>query len=120
MARRNQYEINYARIETMLGCPLTELQPEDVIRLKAGGFMDLVCEVLLPCDETGATVISMVHYFEQNGDLCQDPEMTVRLFPPGSTVNLGMTPSTDLGLGRAEALMFQQLCAALHNCCYVQ
>jgi uncharacterized protein YqiB (DUF1249 family) len=108
MARRSQYEIHYARIEALLQRPLTELQPEDVIRLKAGAFMDLVCEVLLPCDETGATVLSMCHYFLQNGDLCQDPEMTVRLFPPGSTTFLELTPSTALKHGRAEALTFQQ------------
>ena len=108
MARRNQYELNYARIETLLRCPLTELQPESVIRLKATGFMDLVVEPLSPCEQTGATVISMAHYFEQNGDLCQDPEMCVRLFPPGSKACLAMTPSTDSKLGRAETLYFQQ------------
>ena len=108
MARRNQYELNYARIETLLRCPLTELQPEEVIRLKATGFMDLVVEPLSPCEKTGAPVISMAHYFEQNGDLCQDPEMAVRLFPPGSTAWLTMTPSTNPKHGRAEALYFQQ------------
>ena len=82
MARRNQYELLYARIEALLQRPLTKLQPEGVIRLKARGYMDLVVEPLPPCDETSAPVISMAHYFEQNGDLCQDPEMTVRLFPP--------------------------------------
>ncbi len=37
-------------------------------------------------------VLSMAHYFEQNGDLCQDPEMTVRVFAHGMV----------------EALTFQQ------------
>lgn len=128
MARRNRYELNYARIQALLRRPLKKLRPETVVRLRAGGFMDLVCEVLPRCDETGATVLSLCHYFEQNGDLCQDPEMTVRLFHPGSRKELAMTPSTDSKWGRAEALSFQmaippiyqELCAARHNSCYVQ
>ena len=118
--RRNTYEVSYARIEALLKRPLVDLEFEDVIRLRAPGFMDLVVEVLLPCHETGATVISMAHYFEQNGDLCQDPDMTVRLFHPGSTVFRVMTPSSGSQCGRAEALTFEQLWAARHNCCYVQ
>ena len=107
MARRNRYEMNYARIQALLRRPLTKLEPETVVRLKAGGFMDLVVEVLPPCDATGATILSLCHYFEQNGDLCQDPEMTVRLFPPGSKLELVLTPSTHSKWGRAEALTFQ-------------
>jgi uncharacterized protein YqiB (DUF1249 family) len=100
--------MNHARIEALLRTPLRNLQPGDVHRLRAGGFMDLVVEVLPPCRETGATVLSLCHYFEQNGDLCQDPEMVVRLFPPGSTAFRVLVPSTDPRHGRAEALIFQQ------------
>ena len=59
--------------------------------------MDLVVEVLPQCPETGAMVLSLAHYFEQNGDLCQDPEMTVRVFA-----------SREGRHGMVEALTFQQ------------
>ncbi len=107
---RNSYEINYARLEALLGQPLPGLKSYTVYRLKAPGFMDLVCERLPDCQETGGIVLSLCHYHEVNGDLCQDPEMTVRLFPPGLTVLQQLAPSTDPALGRAEALSFQQLC----------
>ena len=57
--RRNRYELHYAKIEVLLQQPLAKLEPEAVIRLQAPGFMDLVVEVLLPCPETGATVLSL-------------------------------------------------------------
>lgn len=44
--------------------------------------MDLVVEVLLRCPETGGMVLSLAHYLEQNGDLCQDPELAARAFAP--------------------------------------
>ena len=122
MARRNPYEMNYARLEELICRPLHELELEDYFRLGAEEdcFMDLVIEVVEPCPQTGALIVSLAHYFEQHGDLCQDPEMTVRVFPPGSTVFRNMVPSTDPRHGRLEALTFQQLCAAAHNCCYVE
>ena len=66
--------------------------------------MDLVTERLPDCEETGGLILSLCHYFLLNGDLCQDPEMTVRLFPPGSTAFQHLVPSTDPALGRLEAL----------------
>lgn len=118
MPRRNRYEINYARIEALLGRKLADLQMGDCIRLKAPGFMDLVCETLWPCETTGATVLSFAHYFEQNGDLCQDPEMTVRLFHPGSTEHLAMVRSTHTQHGRAEALSYQQAIPPVYQVVY--
>ena len=83
MTDRNPYEINYARLEKLMGQPLDSLSEERAYRLRSDqGFMDLVVERLEPCPETGAMVLSMAHYFTQEGDLCQDPEMTVRIFPP--------------------------------------
>jgi uncharacterized protein YqiB (DUF1249 family) len=108
MVRRNRYELNYARLEALIGRPLGDLTGDSAYRLKAQGFMDLVVEVLPRCRETGAMVLSLAHYFEQNGDLCQDPEMVLRIFPPGSTAFLVMVPSTDARHGRVEATMFQQ------------
>ena len=118
MAKRNRYEMYYARIEALLRHPVTELKPDTAYRLKAGGFMDLVVERLLDCDETGGMIISMAHYFEQNGDLCQDPEMTFRIFPPGSTAFLEMTPSTNPKHGRAEPLSFQQAIPPIYQMVY--
>ena len=36
-----------------------------------------------PC---GYEAISVAHYFEQNGDLCQDPEMCFELVPQGAHI----------------------------------
>jgi len=116
--RRNLYERNYARIETLLGQPPSQLQPETAHRFRAPGFMDLVVEVLPACQETGGLVLSLAHYFDQHGDLCQDPELTVRLFPPGSTAFLQYTPSTDPKHGRAEALTFQQAIPPIYQQVY--
>ena len=116
--RRNTYETTYARIEALLKRPLANLQPEDVIRLQAPGFMDLTVEVLSPCPETGATILSMCHYYEVNRDLCRDPEMTVRLFHPGSPAFRGMVPSSDLRRGRAEALTFEQSIPPIYQVVY--
>ena len=91
------YELNYSRLEKLLGQPPSELDSETVYRFRAAGFMDLVVEILLPCEETGARILSIAHYFELNGDLCQDPDVTVRVFPPK-----GDRP------GMVEALTFQQ------------
>jgi hypothetical protein len=116
--RRNAYELNYARIETLLGRPPKELETDTAHRFRAPGYMDLVVEVLPPCQETGGQVLSLVHYFLQNGDLCQDPEMTVRLFPPGSPAFRQLTPSTDPKHGRAEALSFQQALPPVYQVVY--
>ena len=97
MSTKNVYEKNYERLEKLLGKPPLDLDPEKVYRFRASGFMDLVVETLSPCAETGAQVLSLVHYFEQNGDLCQDPEVTIRVFP------------SDKGRpGMIEAMTFQQ------------
>ena len=98
MPRRNRLEMNYARLEKLIGQSLTELHPEDHFRLKSKGFMDLVIEVL-PSDDEESTIISMAHYFVQNGDLCQDPEMTVRA--------VHASPK-GFSRGMLEALTFQQ------------
>ena len=46
----------------------------------SGGFMDLTVESVEMLNHyigPGYLALSMVHYFIQNGDLCQDPEMVV-------------------------------------------
>jgi len=115
---RNSYEINYARLEALMGRQLPHLEFDTVYRLRARGFMDLVVERLPDCQETDGIVLSLCHYFEQNGDLCQDPEMTVRLFPPGLLIFQQLAPSTDPALGRAEALTFQQASPPIYQQIY--
>ena len=100
---RRQYERNYARLEALMGQPLCELRSGRSYRLRAPGFMDLVVEVLPQDSETGATVLSLCHYFEMNGDLCQDPEMTVRVFSSA---------------GMIEALSFQQSLPPIYSVVY--
>jgi len=65
-------------------------------RSQSGGFMDLVFEKLPHLDGASgqaSIAFSMAHYFKQNGDLCQDPEMVVLVYPE---------------LAMAEAYSFQQ------------
>ena len=76
---RNIYEMAYGRILALLGCRPAELDHERSYRLTASGFMDLVVERLPDCEETGGVVLSLCHYVEVSGDLCQDPEMVVRV-----------------------------------------
>ena len=109
MARRDQYQMNYARLEALMGQPLGDLRSGRSYRLRARGFMDLVVEVLPQCPDTGAMVLSLAHYFEQNGDLCQDPEMTVRVYLP-----------QDGRDGVAEALSYQQAIPPVYQEVYPQ
>lgn len=90
-----------------MGQPLGELRSGVDYRLRAAGFMDLVVEVLPQCPETGAMVLSLAHYFEQEGDLCQDPKMTVRVFPPREGRH-----------GAVEALTFQQAIPPIYQQVY--
>jgi len=76
------HERNYRRPEEILGQPLPDLRSGVVYRLQAEGFLNLVVEVLSRDRATGAMILSVAHYFSQHGDLCQDPEMEVRVFPP--------------------------------------
>jgi len=106
--KRNIYEMNYARLAELLGHPPEELAPDVVHRRTSEGFMDLVLERLSACHETGAPMLSLAHYYEVNGDLCQDPEVVVRIFPPGMEGFEQFAPSTDSQHGRIEAFLFQQ------------
>lgn len=101
------FERNYRRLEEIIGRPLQDLESGVVYRLRADGYMDLVVEVLPHDRPTGAMVLSLCHYFEQRGDLCQDPEMEVRAFPPR-----GGHP------GRVEALTFAQAIPPIYSRVY--
>jgi len=45
-------------------------------RLKAPGYMDLIVEIW---KEGNDTMMSVCHYYEQNGDLMKDPEIMYKL-----------------------------------------
>lgn len=96
--RRNVYEMNHSRLGELLGRKPSEHDFEHAYRFRAKGFMDLIVERLPDCPITGAPVLSLCHYFEQNGDLCKDPEMTVRVFEPRAAISHGMV----------DALTFEQ------------
>ena len=91
------HERHYRLLEDLIGQPLHDLQTDTVYRLRADGLMDLVVEVLSQDRTSGAMVLSLAHYFELNGDLCQDPEMEVRVYPP-----------REGQPGLVEALTFEQ------------
>ena len=114
----NKYERIYTKIEKLFQRTLADLEVGEHFKLYADGFMDLSVEVLPDCHDTGGKLVSLCHYFEQNGDLCQDPEVVVRLFPPGSTAFLHLCPSTDPKLGRAEGTMFQQAIPPIFDVIY--
>ncbi|OCZ50855.1 DUF1249 domain-containing protein [Dehalobacter sp. TeCB1] len=65
------YELNYERIYPLLA---------DYKKLSIKNFMDLVVQKI------GKNEYQIAHYYEQNGDLMADPEMTVRIDPELKTV----------------------------------
>lgn len=80
--RKSIYETNFDRIEK-LGF-LKDGKPVDYAKSLSSGYMDLVLEALPHWDNyqgKAGYALSMVHYFEQNGDLCQDPEMVILIHP---------------------------------------
>ena len=120
MAHKNIYEMNYRRLEELLGQPPEEIEPAKTYRLRSPSecFMDLIVEKLSPCPTIGATLISLAHYFTSHGDLCQDPEVVVRVFPPGSEDHRELAPSTDCRHGRMEAILFQQAIPSVFQAVY--
>jgi len=101
------YERNFTRLQALMGQPLVDLKEHTVYRLKASGFMDLVLEVLITFPENDTLILSLCHYFEQNGDLCQDPEMEVRVYLPNKERR-----------GMVEALSFQQALPPIYQRVY--
>lgn len=59
-------------------------------RLTSSGFMDLVLEPLpfmSSITEKDAIFFSLAHYFIQNGDMCQDPELVLMAYPEKQEVH---------------------------------
>ena len=92
--RKTIYQTNFDRL-VKLGI-VRDGQLRANSRSQSGGFMDLVFEKLPYLDGfngQACTAFSIAHYFKQNGDLCQDPEMVILVYPE---------------LQMAEAFSFQQ------------
>ena len=53
------------------------------VRLEAPGFMPLVIEAV-GTGPRGLPLVSVAHYYTQNGDLMRDPELTAEVGPGGS------------------------------------
>lgn len=88
------------------------ITPEDQLRAdgrsKSDGYMDLVYERLEGMEGhlgQGGIPISLAHYFKQNGDLCQDPEMVVLV---------------HLERQEAEAFSFQQAIPPVYQDVYTE
>ena len=94
------YERIYRQLETLGIIALVETNTA-AAKSTAPGFMDLCFDRLY--DEEGAVVISLAHYFKQNGDLCSDPDMEIRIFPDRKM---------------AEALTFQQAIPPIYQRVY--
>jgi len=56
------------------------------IKLEAGGFEPLTMENLQYRDYKGRPVYSIAHWYEQNGDLCCDPDMTFSVDHEAKTI----------------------------------
>ncbi|MFT7389125.1 MAG: hypothetical protein ACI8VC_002390 [Candidatus Endobugula sp.] len=85
--RKTVYETNYDRA-VKLGF-IVDGEIREYGKSKAGGYMDLVVERLTHLDNfnsEGTQAFSIAHYFEQNGDLCQDPEMVLFFHPESKMI----------------------------------
>lgn len=72
------YERIYNRLEKLGVIALIEARTEAAKSI-VSGFMDLHFDRLR--EDDGAVIIALAHYFKQNGDLCCDPDMTIRVWP---------------------------------------
>jgi len=72
------YDGIYKKLE-MLGVIEVLEAGHDSGKSRSSGFMDLSLDILN--EETpGVVRIALAHYFEQNGDLCADPDMEIRVY----------------------------------------
>lgn len=71
------YQTNFQRLRDIIP-DLDTLRVGEGRKSKSSGFMDLNLDVL-DRDETGRLTIALSHYYELNGDLVPDPDMTMRI-----------------------------------------
>ncbi len=78
MARGNRYNWIYDRLDKITG-GIKEFasKPGNYRKFKSSGFMDLCVECV--CEG----IVSLTHYYEQNGDLVPDPDMEIRVYDHG-------------------------------------
>lgn len=74
----NQFEQIFKKIIVLLP-NIDKMEAGQAAKLTSAGFMDLHVDVL--SIEQDRTVISMAHYYEQNGDKVPDPDMEIALYP---------------------------------------
>jgi uncharacterized protein YqiB (DUF1249 family) len=72
------YEQLYNKIVSIIP-GVNEIAPGDGLKLKSSGFMDLCVDVLIK--EPDKTIISLAHYYKQNGDMVPDPDMEIAIYP---------------------------------------
>jgi len=85
---KNVYQVIYDKLDKLTGGIEKFASTDNHLKLKSGGFMDLVIE----CNSKN--YISLTHYYTVNGDLCPDPDMEIKIYP-----NLKM----------AEAMTYQDI-----------
>jgi len=74
--KKTVYETNYDKLNRLVMNNINMfVESENYLKLQSSGFMDLVIE----CNERN--IISLTHYYEQNGDLCPDPDMLIEIYP---------------------------------------
>jgi uncharacterized protein YqiB (DUF1249 family) len=80
---------------------LLDLKPGDYLRLEAPGFMPLAVDCLAR-ESDGTLVVAIAHNFIQNGDVCPDPDMQIRVLPPREFAGTSIP-------GYVEALTYQDM-----------
>ena len=94
------YERIYAQLE-QLGVIALIREKSEAATSESGSYMDLHFNRLY--ESEGGVVISLAHYFKQNGDLCCDPDMEICVRPASKI---------------AEALTFQQAIPPIYQMVY--
>ena len=83
--RKTIYETNYDRLIKLGVITKSGVVLEQCRRSQVAGLMDWVVERLPHLDGASGNdegiAVSLAHYFEQNGDLCKDPEMVILIYP---------------------------------------
>jgi hypothetical protein len=65
----------YEKLDKLTGGIEKFASSNNYLKLQSSGFMDLIIECNTP------NYISMSHYYKQNGDLCPDPDMEIKIIP---------------------------------------
>jgi hypothetical protein len=76
------------------------------LRVENGGYMPLVIESV-GVGPRGLPLVSVAHYFEQNGDLMSDPEMTFEVDQAGTFYPISITQH-PLGIYREAVFQDEQ------------